>query len=200
MGKRLRSAALVFGLIGTQIVWLATGAVAACHSFTIEVSPETVQEGSSVTVTVSRDAARADSNITVVTSAGTAESETDFSPLDEQIDFTGSETERTLEIDVVSDDVAEGSEDFTVALSEPGGCSVNPNFQVAQAQTVTIEADEAAQGGPVEETAPEPGETADETEDAADEDDGLPVALIVVLVLLVVAAAAFAMSKRRPRP
>lgn len=193
MGKRRFGAATVYLLVCVSIIGLAPAALAACHRFTLEVSPTTVEAGDTVEVTVTRDAARADSSIRVTASGGTAQPGTDFSPLDEQINFTGPDTEESFEIDVDSD--ASGGT-FTVGLSEPAGCEVNPNFQVASEQTVTIEAgdDPAA---PVEEETTPPAVTT-ETGDEEPE-GGLPLVLIILLVLLVLGAG-FAVYSRRSRP
>jgi hypothetical protein len=135
--RRLEVAGVVW-LALVMVVAMAPAASAACHRFSLEVSPSAVTEGSAVTVTVSRDAAVADSSVRVSTAAGTAQSGSDFNPLNQQVNFTGSSTEQSFQITVIADAVSEPSEAFTVRLSDPGGCAVNPNFSLAGPQTVTI--------------------------------------------------------------
>ena len=135
--RRLKVAGTVW-LALVMVVAMAPAASAACHRFSLEVSPSAVTEGSAVTVTVSRDAAVADSSVRVSTAAGSAQAGSDFNPLNQQVNFTGSSTEQSFQITIVADAVSEPSEAFTVRLSDPGGCAVNPNFSLAGPQTVTI--------------------------------------------------------------
>lgn len=209
MGEGKVRVATVTTVVLTTLVWLAPAASAACHRFTLEVSPTSPAEGETVTVTVTRDAAVDDSSVTVSTSAGTAQPGSDFSALQERIEFTGSEVERSVTIEILADDTAEGSEDFTVGLGNPGGCAVNPNFSLADDVTVTIAADEPAQTGPAEEPAtedsPEPVEespvvTQEEDLGEAEEDDeggGFPVGLAIAALVVLIGAGAFIAYRKR---
>ncbi|MCI0346129.1 MAG: hypothetical protein L0221_11910, partial [Chloroflexi bacterium] len=112
---------------------------AACHAWTVKASPSSAAEGAKVTVTVSRDAAVNPSDIHVSTIDESAQAPADFTKLDEQVELT-SETSRTLSITIADDAAAEGAETFRVHLSDPGGCAVNPNYQIAPDVRVTIQA------------------------------------------------------------
>ncbi|MGH2759094.1 MAG: Calx-beta domain-containing protein [Actinomycetota bacterium] len=90
-------------------------------------------------MTVSRDAAVNPSDIHVSTIDESAKAPADYTKLDEQVELT-SETSKTLSITIVNDTAAEGAETFRVHLSDPGGCAVNPNYQVAPDARVTIQA------------------------------------------------------------
>jgi hypothetical protein len=215
--------AAVLGAVALTLVLGMPGASAACHRFSTEVSPANVQEGGTVTVVVSRDNALADSHVRVTTVNGSATGGSDFAPLDQHANFTGSQTEISLQIQITDDPQSEGPETFNVHLSEPGGCSVNPNFSLGPDRTVTIAASDAAPAAtarpaaaattrPATATTPttapatttsEPATTtssapAEETTEAEDE-GGLSagaIAAIVVLVLII-AGAVVAISRRR---
>ena len=121
----------------------APAALAACHRFDLAVSPTTVSEGENVSVTVSRDGTADDSHVTVAAVSGTAQSGADFSPLNQQVNFTGNATQRSFQISIVDDRTAEPAETFTVRLSNPGGCSGRENFSLADPVQVTIRASQA---------------------------------------------------------
>lgn len=188
------------------LVWLAPAASAACHRFTLDVSPTSVSEGDTVTVTVTRDASAADSSVRVAASGQSADPGSDFSALDEQVSFTGSEVEKSVTFDILADDEAESSETFTVGLSDPDGCSVNPNFSLADDVTVTIAASEAAESAGEPEssetdeqpTGPsEPDPVTDAAEEDADEDGWLTPGLIIAAIIVLVAAGGFLAFKKR---
>lgn len=218
MGKRKLQLATALGTVILSIVFGMPGASAACHRFSMEVSPASVQEGGTVTVVVSRDNAAADSGIRVSTVDGTARAGSDFAALNEQVNFTGSETERSIQIQIIDDQASEGAESFNVHLSDPSGCAVNPNFSVAADQTVTIGASDAAAvttgpaagvttpttapaattSAPASTTTTAPDEPT-ETETGDDEEDGgLPVVPIVILIIVLVAAAGIIVIRRNP--
>lgn len=208
MRKRKTSIGVVLALVATVLVWLAPAASAACHRFSLEVSPTSASEGDTVTVTVGRDGSVADSSVRVAATGQSAESGSDFSALDEQITFTGSELEETFTIDIVADDEEEPSETFAVGLSDPGGCSVNPNFSLADDATVTIA---AAEGGAPAEADPQddpaaPDDSEDlggieddaaDDEDEDEEDGGMTTGLIIAAVIVLVAAGGFLAFKKR---
>jgi Calx-beta domain-containing protein len=214
MGKRKLELAATLTAVALSLVLGMPGASAACHSFSTEVSPAGVQEGGTVTVVVSRDNGRADSNVRVSTVDGTAKGASDFAPLNQQVNFTGSETQRSFQIQIIDDPGSEGPETFLIHLSEPGGCSVNPNFVLAPDRTVTIAASDAASAAttrpatattaaaatttsPATTTSSKPAET-ETGEDSGDEGglSGGTIAAIVVLVLIA-AGAVVAISRRR---
>lgn len=202
------------------LVWWAAApaAIAACHAFDVQVSPSSVDEGETVTVTVTRDGAVGDSNVRVSTVNGTAVAGSDFTALDQRVNFTGTATERTFRINIIDDGVAEPRETFSVRLSEPGGCEVNPNFNLGGPVTVTINASEGSADppppppsppaappapapadpppppppGPAPAPEPEPTEspTEEPLEPADEEDDGggIPAALVIGVLALVAAA------------
>lgn len=134
-------------------------ALAACHSFTVQVEPPALREGDRVTVTVRRDAAIAPSQIDVSTADATATAGEDYEGVDRTVAFTD-ETQLTFEISTTDDDVDEPAETFRVRLSNPRGCSVNPSFVVGPPARVTLRDDDAA---------PPPTVTPSPTTEAGDE-------------------------------
>ncbi len=122
--------ALVFGMAPT--------ASAGCHAFRVAVQPATVAEGGEVTVTVSRDGAFGASRIDIESVDGTATRGADYVQVARRtISFT-SEVEQSLRVSTVDNADAESSETFRLHLSNPGGCAVNPNFDVGPDAVVTI--------------------------------------------------------------
>lgn len=200
MSRRSGLAMTVVVTLGLML-WLAPAAWAACHRFSLEVSPTSASEGDTVTVTVGRDASVADSSVQVSASDGTAQSGSDFDVLDARINFTGESVEESVTFDILDDGEAESSETFTVGLSDPGGCDVNPNFSLADDVTVTIAADEGPAEEPAEEEIPaeeEPAEEAPEEEEAEEEDGGgLATGLIVAAVVVIIVAGGFLIFRRR---
>lgn len=210
MTSRNGSMGLVLVMATVALVWLAPAASAACHRFSLEASPTSAGEGDTVTITVGRDGSVADSSVRVTAVGQSADSGSDFSALDEEVSFTGSQLEQSVTLDILSDDEAEPSETFAIGLEDPQGCSVNPNFSLADEVTVTIAADESAQSddeangeeadpqAPVtsEQDAVTPEETADED---ADEEGGMSTALIIAAVIVLVGAGAFLAFKKRSK-
>lgn len=197
MSRRSGLATTVVVTLGLML-WLAPAAWAACHRFSLEVSPTSASEGDTVTVTVGRDASVADSSVQVSASDGSAQSGSDFGALDEGINFTGDSVEESVTFEILDDGEAEPSETFTVGLSEPGGCAVNPNFSLADDVTVTIAAsEEPAEEEPAEEEPAE--EEAPEEEAEAEEEDGggLATGLIVAALVVIIAAGGFLAYRRR---
>jgi hypothetical protein len=122
----------------------APPAMAACHSFTIKVSPSTVAEGGAVTVTVTRDAALADSSVRVTSVNGSAAAGQDFPAVDHTVAMTGSATSQTFAVTTVNDTAPEPTEMFSLHLSNGAGCAVNPNFQYGSDAAVQIQDNDAA--------------------------------------------------------
>lgn len=151
---RLLRAVVVAFVCGLLLV-LPARVDAACHAFTVKASPSSVAEGAKVTVTVSRDAAVNPSDVHVSTVNESAQAPADFTKLDEQVEFT-SETSKTLSIPIANDTAAEGAETFRVHLSDPGGCAVNPNFQLGPDARVTIQASDQAAPKTQPPAAPQP--------------------------------------------
>lgn len=206
------------GLVGLLLVGSASPVLAACHAFGLQVSPARADKGETVEVTVTRDAAVADSSVRVRTQESNARAGTHFTPLDETVSFTGSSTQQSFQISILDDDAASPARTFTVALSDPGGCAVNPNFSLAAPVTVTINAVESpapdpappAPAPPADPPAPPPAPEAEPTpevevdieeEPAEEEGGGVPAALVLGILALIAAAgiAAFMVNKRRTR-
>lgn len=216
MGKRKLQLATALGAVTLSMVLGMPGASAACHRFSTEVSPASVQEGGTVSVVVSRDNAAADSGIRVSTVNGSATGGSDFAALNQQVNFTGSETERSLQIQITDDQASEGAETFNVHLSAPTGCAVNPNFSVAADKTVTISASDAAAAttrpaagvtpttapaattsAPASTTTTAPDEPTETETGGDDEDDGgLPVVPIIILIFLLLVAGGVVVTRR----
>lgn len=147
MGRQsrcLRLAGLVM-LAAATIVGAAPPAAAACHSFVVEVEPATVVEGAEVTVTVRRDAGVGPSQIDVETVDGTAGGGADYEPVARRTLSFSSETEQSFPVPTIDDAEGEQAETFSLHLSNPGGCAVNPNFVVGPDAVVTVSDNDAAQ-------------------------------------------------------
>jgi len=141
-----RALVLIFAVSGLVVAG-GLPSFAACHAFTVTVSPSSVTEGGKVTATVERDGDLAASNITVSTVAETAKSPGDYEAISEKIEFSGSgsgDLSRTIQISTEDDHVHETNETFRVHLSDPGGCSINPNYDVGPDARVTIKDNDAA--------------------------------------------------------
>ncbi|HEX9765271.1 MAG TPA: Calx-beta domain-containing protein, partial [Nitriliruptorales bacterium] len=153
---------LVRGSLVTTLVMglllVGPGAQAACHAFAVTASPSTADEGVTVTLTISRDGAVNPSSVRVRTVDGTATGGSDFTVVDERVEFT-SEVEVTREVQVTDDDEVEDDETFVVELSDGEGCEINPNFTYGS-DTVTIaDNDVAPQPTPTGTESPDDQET-----------------------------------------
>lgn len=134
----------VLALLSVLLMFLtATPARAACHAFTVSVTPAAVEEGDTVRITVSRDAGVNPSSIDVSTIDESARAGSDYTAINETVSFS-TETTRTLTLKTTDDAATEPAESLRVHLSNPGGCAVNPNFSVAPDAQVTIKANDAA--------------------------------------------------------
>ncbi len=134
-----RSVRVVLGacvIAGGAALVTAGPATAACHIFTI--SATSVTEGAAVTVTVQRDNSVADSSIRVTSEDGTAKAPGDYAAVDKTVSFTGNSTQESFQVATVNDAAAEQAENFTLKMSNPGGCAVNPNFDFSDTATATI--------------------------------------------------------------
>ncbi|HEX9682910.1 MAG TPA: Calx-beta domain-containing protein [Acidimicrobiales bacterium] len=133
-------------VVAAGLVGLGAGAGpawAACHFFTVDVSPANPTEGDSVEVTVARDAAVAPSSVRVRTVDGTAVAGADYLAVDQRVEFT-SGTTATIAVETLQDSATEPDETFTIELSDGGGCQVNQDFAYGPPATVTIRDDDSA--------------------------------------------------------
>jgi hypothetical protein len=138
-GRLLAGAAVT----AAAAVFLPAGrADAACHAFTIAASPANPAEGASVQVTVTRDAAVRPSHVRVTSINGTATGGADFPPVDRVVDMQ-TETSSTFAVPITDDGAPEGAETFKLHLSDPGGCEINPNFELGPDAVVTIQPSDA---------------------------------------------------------
>ncbi|MGH2748724.1 MAG: Calx-beta domain-containing protein [Actinomycetota bacterium] len=190
-------------LLGFAMMLPAGPALAACHSFTVEVDPGGVGEGRRVTVIVRRDAAVAPSQIDVSTMDGTASAGEDYRRLDRTVSFTG-ETEQRFRVRTIDDDADEPRERFSVRLSNPSGCAPNPNFAVGPDARVTIRDDDAAPSPTPEpeETSPSPLAAPTPTVAALEAEEtggGLsgPAIAVIIAVILAIGALAWGLLRRR---
>lgn len=134
----------VLALLSVLLMFLtATPASAACHAFTVAVTPAAVDEGDTVRITVSRDAAVNPSSVHVSTIDESARAGSDYVAINETVSFTN-ETSKTLTLQTMNDSIEEPAESLRLHLSNPGGCAVNPNFSVGPDAQVTIKANDAA--------------------------------------------------------
>lgn len=64
----------------------------------------------------------------VITKEGFAKAGEDFTAVDQKIIFSAGESQKTVSISIVGDDLKEGVDDFQVALSEPLNCTIITNY------------------------------------------------------------------------
>lgn len=138
MTRALLAAAGFFAVLGLQ----AGPASAACHAFEVSADPATVAEGGVVQVTVTRDGAVGTSQIDVETVDGSARGGADYTAVSRRTIAFTNETSQTFPVQTSDDGGQEGAETFKLHLSNPGGCTVNPNFDVGPDATVTISAND----------------------------------------------------------
>jgi hypothetical protein len=146
MGSAKKIVARVASLIliaGGLVVVSAGSALAACHAFTVSVSPSSVTEGGKVTVTVARDGAVAPSSIMLSTVDQTAKVGKDYDAFSMRVEFTD-DTERTFKVSTINDSVHESKEAFKLHLSDPQGCTPGVTFSVGPDALVTIVDNDAA--------------------------------------------------------
>ena len=107
----------------------------------VAVADATVTEGGKAQVTVSLDRPSAkDVTVSWSVADGTAGSDDHSgSSTPQAITFIAGETEKTVEVATVQDEVNEGDETFTVTLSDPSGATLGRNSSA----TVTIADDDA---------------------------------------------------------
>src|SRR5688500_15192508 len=98
MSRICRVAVAAAVIAGTTIAWQQP-ALAACHAFTIAVSPASVAEGGTVTVTVTRDAGVNPSNVDVSSINETAQAGSDYPAVQRTVSFT-TETQQTFTVAV----------------------------------------------------------------------------------------------------
>src|SRR5690349_16768498 len=111
-------------LAGTVAVIGAPRADAACHAFTIKVSPASVTEGAAVKVTVERDGAVNPSSIHVSSIDETATAGSDYTAVDKTVSMTN-ETSQSFNVATLKDQTIEQAETFRLHMSNPGGCAIN---------------------------------------------------------------------------
>lgn len=138
---RIVRLSLVLGIV-VLTSWFGPNASAACHFFTVGAS-SSVTEGNTVSVIVERDAALADSSVRVTTVDGSAKAPADYEKVDQRVEFTGDETQKTIKVKTTEDVVAESSEAFQVKVSDAQGCAPNQNYGYGDPAAVTIKDDDA---------------------------------------------------------
>lgn len=179
-------------------------ALAGCHRFTVEASPDTVTEGEAVTVTVTRDGAVSDSSIDLTVVEGTAREDRDFTARSRYTaTFPDDGTSQEFTIETVDDDAVESNETFKLRLGNPQGCSVNPNYDVGPDATVTIRDDDTAAASPTATrttaASPTTTETVTPISAPADDDGGVPIGAIIAIVVAVAAVVGLAFARLRGR-
>jgi cobalamin biosynthesis Mg chelatase CobN len=133
---------------------LAVPGYAACHSFTVGVSPASVNEGGSTTATVSRDGNVNPSSIQVDTVDESAVAGRDYVAFHQRLSFT-TETSMTFQVTTIHNPSHEGSQTFRIQLSSGMGCTVNPNFVYGTPARVTVlDIDPAPAPAPTQSRAP----------------------------------------------
>ena len=123
---------------------------AACHSFTVSVSPGTVTEGASLTATVSRDGTVNPSSVQVDTVDGTALAGRDYVAVHQRLSFTTDQSQG-FQVATIHNPAHEGPQTFHIRLSGGMGCQVNPNFAYgAPAEVSVADIDRAPEPNPTQ--------------------------------------------------
>ncbi len=139
MSKRL--VRLLLALAFTFVIAHAPPAYAACHAFTIGVSPATVSEGGSVTVTVERDGAVLPSQVDVASVNESASSGQDYTAVHRTISFTD-ETQQTFTVTTLENATHESTETFRLHLGNGDGCFPTSEFSYGSDARITISDDD----------------------------------------------------------
>lgn len=92
------------------------------------------QAGEAIVTVVRVDGAQGTVSVDFATADGTAEAGSDYTATSGTLTFAHGETEKSFSVPIADDDVAEGNETFTVALSNP----VNTIVSAPASGTVTI--------------------------------------------------------------
>ena len=133
-------AAVVAGVVAA-LLGPVRPAVAACHAFTISVSPSTVDEGGSVTVRVDRDGDVSPSSVRVRTVDRTAKAGSDYAASDRTVTFTDG-TRESFVVGTTDDGAREGAETFRVELVEGSGAGCGTSYVYGPPAVVTIRAND----------------------------------------------------------
>ncbi len=192
----IAGSSLAAALFAAEMATSPTIALAACHHFTVKASPTSVTEGGKVSITVSRDGSVAPSNVDVSTVDGTAKAGQDYQAFHKTFSFTN-QTQMTDTIQTLDDNQAGSDKTFALHLSNPGGCSVNPNYVLDPDVQVTVQdkgtsAVSPPSGAGAAASAPTP---VTPTTSAAGPD--LTLTVIAVLVLLVSVSGGWLIWRRR---
>lgn len=67
-------------------------------------------------------------SVRVVTKAGFAKAGEDFTAVDQKVIFSAGESQKTVSVSIVGDDLKEGVDDFQLLLSEPVNCVIISNY------------------------------------------------------------------------
>jgi cobalamin biosynthesis Mg chelatase CobN len=127
----------------SYLVWKAPDALAACHSFSVSASPETVAEGDAITVTVKRDGQVLPSSVDVTTVNDSAKSGEDFDGGTTKVTFANG-TEQSFKLSTKDDANPEANEKFKLHLSNGAGCTPGVTFAYGADEILTIQDNDAA--------------------------------------------------------
>jgi beta-glucanase (GH16 family) len=72
--------------------------------------------------------AKREVSVRVATKEGFAKAGEDYTAVDQKIIFAAGETQKTVSVSIVGDDLKEGIDDFQLALSEPVNCVIISNY------------------------------------------------------------------------
>src|SRR5207248_3087038 len=111
------------------MVWNAPSALAQCQHFSVSADPQFANEGQTVTVTVSRDGAIGPSNVDVSTIDESAKAGADYTKLSKTVSFS-TDTSQSFPVPIATHSTPEGDRTFRLHLSNPGGCTVNTDYQL----------------------------------------------------------------------
>ena len=155
-----------------------------------------IAEDGTGTLTVRRSGASAyaPGAVDVRSAPGTA-GPGDFTPVNESVTFAADETEKTVEIEALADELAEGAETFTLTISGPSGDAAVGSPSTS---TVTIPANEAPPPPPAPAPAGEPPADPPPEDPPVDTGGGDQVTLLDTLAPQT--AIAKAPKRRTPRP
>lgn len=198
---RVRASVVVVGMV-MALLLPAGAASAACHIagfFSTDLSTSEADGSIDVTVVLQGRQPSCEGTVDFTTAEGSATAEEDFEPTSGTLEFVeGDDREEIVTIPIVSDDTAEGEEEFRVELSNPTeGISGTGGPAM-----VTIAADDGAgtDRGDGDDTS---GETVEgqPTEMMPDEqDDDFPLVAVLVGAGALLAIAGIVLSRRSSGP
>lgn len=105
-------------------------------TFTLSADVDSIAEGDTtngeVTFTISRDLGTGAASVAIQSTGGTALSDSDFTAISQTVEFADGETEKTVTLSTIADEIREDDETLTVTISNPSTGQVDPENDSVQ--------------------------------------------------------------------